>query len=141
MTAADYRIGHQPMEDGAPIHDREALESMLPGVVEHPEWYGVEAHARDEHRAILRALAGGPLSPVTIYRAVPPGVRTINPGDWVAVSEAYARGHAMLNDDPADDWPVLSATVYAGHVRNGGGDLAEWGYWGPTLDDLDPLQS
>lgn len=139
MAVADYRIGHQPFEDGAPIHNREALESMMQGVLEHPQWYGIEAHVREDHRAIVEAVAGGPLALVRIYRAVPPGVTAINHGDWVAVSESYARGHAMLNDDPADDWPVLSAEVPAESVRNGGGDIAEWGYWGPTLENLDPL--
>lgn len=125
----DYRGGHQPFEDGASLDDMTPIFGA--DVYAHPEWYVFgegEPYCRESVQVFLSA-RGKPDAPVTIYRAVPPGVDVINPGDWVAISEAYARNHAMQNDDPADDWPVISRRVTAREVRTGGSDLIEWGYF------------
>lgn len=126
----DYRGHHRPAEDG------DVLSALGTGtfpsdVCQHPEWYGGE-HAI-EAASVARTVQGRPDAEVVIYRAVPPGVSMIGTGDWVAVTEGYARQCAIRSEDPADDWPVISATVRAGDVRNGGGDLEEWGYWGPSV--------
>ena len=75
---------------------------------------------------------------MTEHRAAPRGVTHLNPGDWMQTTvPSYARQHGHRTADPKDDWPVCNkAQVAAKHVRNGGSDLKEWGYSGPST----PLQ-
>lgn len=127
----DHRLSHRPLDDGDPLHALGTVGVLRPDVYEHPEWYGW-GDLREVHRVML-SVRGRPDAPVRIYRAVPPGVSVILSGDWVTLTEAYARQHAARTDDPAEDWPVLSAVVAASSVRNGGNDVLEWGYWGPDL--------
>jgi len=60
---------------------------------------------------------------VTIYRIVPVGISTIRPGDWVALTRAYAstmpRGRGQR---------ILAQTVSAGDVVWAGTDENEWWY-------------
>lgn len=130
---SDYRGGHQPFAEGPTLDDMTPIFGE--DVYTHPEWYAFgegETYYRESVRTFLAA-RGCPDAEVTVWRAVPPGVDTINPGDWVALSEAYARQHAMQSDDPADDWPVYTATVTARDLYTGSGDILEWGYWGPPI--------
>lgn len=133
-VASDYWGGHRPFEDGDPLHDLGSEGTFPQDVYDHPEWYSFDGYER-EIGPILRAVRGKPDAMVTIYRALPPGApRVINTGDWVTLSERYARQHAMNSDDPTEDWPVISAQVPARTVRSGGNDIIEWGYWGgPVL--------
>lgn len=89
------------------------------------------AHPDDEYRlpnlhAIVPAeyLRHVPYRPgqttITIYRAVPVGVTEIRPGDWVALTRAYAQSHARGT--------VLAKTVPVAHVAWAGTDLNEWFY-------------
>ena len=115
---------HQPFEDG-PTLDR--MEEMFgEDVYAHPEWYSWEVDGGGQREAVRALLAsrGKPDARVTVYRAVPASVESINPGDWVTTSLAYARQHAMQDDDPANDWPVLSLVVRADEVRE---DVQRWG--------------
>lgn len=132
---------HRPDEFGAPINNLTSGEYGMPrDVYTHPQFY---THAGGRGRdpvtrrydlestlAILQLKGKPDNTPVTVYRAVPRGVTTINPGDWVAISKTYALRHS----DGMSDWgsmDVLEAKVPAKHVRNGGNDIIEWGYWGP----------
>lgn len=103
-------------------------------VYAHPENYthmsGQTASDRESVTA-LRATRGRPNAMVTVHRAAPAGVKTINPGDWVSTSRSYAQQHAMQGaEDGSEDWPVHSASVPAHTVRSGGNDIIEWGYQG-----------
>lgn len=127
---SDYRRSHQPFAAGPFLSDLTPIFGA--DVYAHPEWYSFghgESYERESVRVFL-SVRGRPDALVTVYRAVPPGVDTINPGDWVAISEAYARQHAIQDDDPANDWPVISRQVRAGEVCTGGSDLIEWGWAG-----------
>lgn len=123
-----YRNQHQPDLTG-PTLDR--LDDMFgPDVYTHPEWYSWAVDGGGQAEAI-RALLGArgcPDARVTVFRAVPPGTETINAGDWVTTSRAYAAQHAIRDNDPAHDWLVLSLVVRADEVRTGGSDILEWGY-------------
>lgn len=131
----DDRLAHQPLPDTDPLHDLGSVGTISPDVYEHPDWYGYgePAQLRAIHRVLL-SVRHRPDALVTIYRAVPEGVSVIRTGDWVSVTEGWARTHAIQNNDPGDDWPVLFARVPARTVRTGGGDIVEWGYWGPPLE-------
>lgn len=132
MTDTSYRGNHQPLTGTDPLHALGSKGSIPPDVYEHPEFYGwgddIGAHA-----AIIRKVRDCPDAVVRMYRAAPPGVTTINTGDWVAITEAYARTHAIHNNNPADDWPVYYADVPAHQLTTGNGDIMEWGYTGPAI--------
>jgi hypothetical protein len=141
----DYRGGHQPnWEEDPGAHE---VDKVYPDYYEHPEYYhhmmphrpeygGYEVQNNRYHRETRSALMkarGNPNASMDVYRAAPPHVKSINQGDWVTPSPEYARVHAMQNDNPADDWPVLHARAPAKHLRATGDMITEFGYSGPTV--------
>lgn len=147
-----YGGGHSPSEDDPPLHDLLAVEHFPRDVYENLRHYTFGEWGRESIR-VIQQVRGQPDAPVTIYRAVPPGVTEINTGDWVALERGYALNHAegriteewgdeaesWVDVDPPQDWPVLSITVPARMIRNGGNDLIEWGYFGPPVRGLTPI--
>lgn len=156
-TANDYRGQHAAPSDGAPLHDLLAVGFFPDDVYETLRHYthmsGQTRVDRESIRAVEQ-MRGKPNAMVTIYRSLPPNVDPhFNTGDWVALSETYAREHGggMGWDEwvePATpgvfedgegwvrregDWPVISAEVPVHTVLNGGNDIVEWGYHGPTI--------
>ena len=59
-----------------------------------------------------------------VWRAVPEGVTAISPGDWVALSEKYARAESQI-----EHAQVITATATASELWSEG-LLEEWGYQG-----------
>jgi len=116
----NYRIQHTaPTNDGyhVPLW---ALDRMVSDVYDRPQ----DHHGGDDP-TILRALAKTVLRSgaiVRIFRSVPAGVKRINPGDWVSLSEQYARD---ANDD---DHVLIWQDVPAEHVWWDGNSLFEYGY-------------
>lgn len=136
VAGLDYGGGHQPPRDSAFIYDlaNEEIGSFPSDVYDHPEWYWHSGEAYDRESArVIKQVRGKPEAMVTIYRAAPPGVARFDTGNWVAVSQAYARQHAAQDDDVGNDWPVYSASVSARTLRSGGNDIVEYGYWGPPI--------
>lgn len=133
----DYRGAHRaPTDDGYSNPITRLTDSFPEDVLDHPEYYG-SGEIDAETLAQLKRVAADPDATVTVYRAVPHGVASIHRGDWVSLSEGYARQHAMQDDDEANDWPVLRAEVPARLVFTDGNDLAEYGYDGEPLNGLD----
>lgn len=121
-----YRIQHRPGGPGfgAPFHDLNQLWGE--DIYEHPEWYdGMTGYGIEGIKRQLNEARNNPDFPVTIYRAMPPGITDINTGDWVTPSLSYARRHAI------QDWTVTKTTVPAKHLWTDS-DLHEWGYHGPS---------
>jgi hypothetical protein len=133
--AEEYQGSHRAPVDTVRLHDLLGAESTFSDdVYSHPQYYtfgGNEPYER-ESVEIIQRVRGNPDAEVTLYRAAPPGVTSINSGDWVAISESYARQHAMQDDDEANDWPVYTIKAKASDIRSGGNDLIEWGYHGPS---------
>ena len=132
-----YKLSHtapnlEDAEDGtaAPIW---ALDPVMPDVYTRPELY-THGPAWKTAARVAKSVEGKPDAMVTIYRAAPPSVGIIHDGDWVTTSLEYARIHACQDDDPANDWPVMTASVPARTLYNEG-DLCEYGYNGPALTD------
>jgi hypothetical protein len=129
----DYKLQHHAPGPGYghALHQLGEPGNVYPtDVHEHHDWYD----SRDDPHT-LRAMTqarGKPDHQVTVYRAVPHGVKSINKGDWVSLSPSYARDHGRQND-AKDDWPTLKAKVPAKHLF-GEGSLQEWGYHGPTVE-------
>jgi len=107
-------------------------DSVFPqDVLDHPDWYGAQHQSTIE---LVRRCVGRPDTTIHIYRAVPPGIRTINPGDWVAISYEYALSHSYglmdgTIDDGSTDGDIIHATTTADSLFSEG-YLEEWGYWG-----------
>ena len=133
-----YKLQHtaptaEDAEDGtaAPIW---ALDPIMPDVYTRPKLY---AHGPAWMAAarVAQSVEGKPDAMVTIYRAAPAAVGIIHTGDWVTTSLEYARMHACQDDEPANDWPVMVASVPARTLYSEG-DVCEYGYNGPALTGL-----
>ena len=84
-------------------------------------------YARESIDAIREAKASRSYT-ITIYRAVPKSVKekSARNGDWVTLSEAYARYHITLQD--WDGARIIKQTVPMDHVWWDANDINEWGY-------------
>jgi hypothetical protein len=125
-----YQTGHQPASDGAPLHDLTGGGEFYPEDVYSPRgrhiYAGYDETARADWAKAV-SYRNKPDSPVTIYRAVPKHVKDINPGDWVAISRAYAKEHG---EGPLNgDYHILSKSVPAKHVKTPADSISEWGYF------------
>lgn len=106
-----------------------------PDAFSNPRYHGY-GECDEETRRQLRRVRHAPEALVRIYRALPSGLGQINPGDWVTLSQDYARQHAMRDDHAANDWPIVFADVPARTVVSDGKDLDQYGYDGPPLTGL-----
>lgn len=135
----DYRMKHRSPGPGAiPIHDMTGSNSEG-GVPEdwytHPHYYTsgeVSPREQKSTQALYNRVRGNPEAPVNVYRALPGGHTHFNTGDWVTPSLEYARQHAVQDDDPSNDWPVIKTTVPAKHLWQDGNSYYEMGYHGPA---------
>ncbi len=86
-----------------------------------------EDYTRESIDAIREAKASRSYT-ITIYRAVPKSVKekSARNGDWVTLSEAYAKLHISLQD--WDGARIIKQTVPIDHVWWDGNDINEWGY-------------
>ncbi|QGJ94444.1 hypothetical protein SEA_ELITE2014_129 [Mycobacterium phage Elite2014] len=124
---SDYRGAHTaPTNDGYGV-SLDSLSDHTTDVYARPQ----DHHGGDdtETMAAVALARGNPKARVTIYRAVPHGVTTINAGDWVSLSEDYAREHG-----DTEGMTVLRATVRASQVWWDGNSLYEYGYDGPDTE-------
>jgi len=94
--------------------------------------------ANDESYQFARIYRNKPNATVTIYRAVPKGINTINRGDFVTLSPTYAKLHAEnvlgLKDGgkyvrTKTGGKVISKRVKAKEVFWDGNDVNEYGYF------------
>jgi hypothetical protein len=125
--ATDYRGYHTAPRRadgfGAPATD---VEEMMPDFYERPNIYTTGMPTADkESVSALMAIRGKPNKPVTIYRAVPEGADTINPGDWVTMSPTYAKQHLLSNLEAGH---VISKVIPAGDLWFDGDSINEFGY-------------
>ena len=86
-----------------------------------------EDYTRESIDAIREAKASRS-NTITIYRAVPKSVKekSARNGDWVTLSESYAKLHITLQD--WDGARIIKQTVPMDHVWWDGNDINEWGY-------------
>jgi hypothetical protein len=121
----DYRMSHRaPTRDGNPTADD--LSSVFDDI------YGANALRLNstgmpfDKKAIevIQSIRGNPDKEITIYRALPKGVKDINAGDWVTTTREYAEQHAKY--DP--DYVVISKKVKAKDIATDGNSIHEFGY-------------
>lgn len=129
----NYMGSHRPpgKHYGAPLHD---LTVLYPGDVYDNIFQYMSDASQREAAVKVAKYRGKADALVDVYRAVPEGVKNINPGDWVAMTEGYAKIHGMHREDPKKDMKVISAKVKASDLYNDGNSMEEWGYWGDTVE-------
>lgn len=124
-----YRGAHQaPTAGGA--NSLDSLSDIYPDDIYSDkglQYYGAGLAGEPESLDIMRQVVGKPNSEVTIYRAVPKGVKEINAGDWVALSKDYAKSHGGDWVD-GGQFDIISKKVKAKTLNTDGDALTEWGY-------------
>ena len=127
-TTNEYYLTHRAPDgiddEGFSKGAHELAEIFPPDVMEHPNWYCGNPDAVPISE--LKRIQGNPEAMVTVYRSAPKHIKIINNGDWVTLSKEYATQHGM-QENPADDWPVLESQIPAKFLWNDGNDLNEFG--------------
>ena len=131
-----YRMAHQPRPDGARLDDMTGGGEYFPSDIytDGLRLYGnPRSEADRESYAQILEARGNPEKEVTIYRAVPndESITTINAGDFVTLSRAYAEMHGAsgYGRDGTDAGKILSKTVKVKDLLSDGNDLNEFGYF------------
>lgn len=134
----DYMISHRP---GNPLEypdEVATVDKIMSGdyfpkdLLDHPDWYFADyGEYGDEKRLIslLKKAQKNPEMEVTIYRGAPSG--DLNQGDWVTLSEAYAKDYAVGGrhvDNPSSKVHSFKAKVK--DLSFDGDSIYEFGYWG-----------
>jgi len=89
--------------------------------------HGGPSQAMDNETAhILSKFRGQPDATVDVFRAVPKGVETIQPNDWVTINKNYAASHGKAN--LGEDFHIISKRVKASDVTSQGDSIHEFGY-------------
>ena len=114
---------------GAPMHDVTANGMYPKDFYEKSHHYvsGAETGTHESMSAV-RAVKGRRHAIVTVYRAIPHGLKgaKINEGDWVTPSREYAKEHGRSNLN--SKYRVISKRVKAGHLFNDANSINEWGF-------------
>lgn len=141
-TDTSYRGQHQPLNpDGgaARLDDVTKTPDGVPAgypddfySANGKKYYADYSDAAKESYDIIQSVKGQPDATVTIYRAVPQGVNTINPGDFVTLSKKYADDHAAsgYGRDGQQPGKVISEKVKVKDLFFDGNDVNEFGYFG-----------
>lgn len=96
----------------------------------NPEYYAYFKDKADrESWAVIKNVKGKPEAEVTIYRAVPEGIKDILPGDWVSLSKTYAKDHGKHHEDKSLDMPVISKKVKVKEVIWDNNSINEFAYY------------
>jgi hypothetical protein len=129
LSESDYRLQHKANK----LTTADNLEGGDTGF----EWeYVKQDHdltnkPTKESAAILLGLRGKPDKEVTIYRAVPNEVDSINVGDWVTLSKTYVEDYTYDKETPK----LLTKKVKASDLGWDGNDLNEFGYFPGGLSE------
>lgn len=139
QQAQAYMMNHRPTESGSFGYDITAggENAILPADAYNdlrrytsytaPEYL-------DETANQLNAVRNNPKGEVTIYRATPGD--TINEGDWITLSRAYADEHNRSQLGGKGN--ILEQRVPASDIQFAGDDLMEWGYFPQKSTTNDP---
>ena len=136
-----YRMQHQATEPelgAARLDDMTGGGTVFPDDIYSPQglrYYGNPNNKFDrESYEVIQKARNNPDMEITIYRAVPKGVKDINPGDFVTPSKAYAKDHAYsgygsMGNESGD---IISKKVKVKEIYSPGNDLNEFGYYPET---------
>lgn len=130
MASVDYRGWHTaPTREGSNSIDD--LADIYPDDIysnKGVQYYGTGDRTMDTKTIdTIKRMQGNPDAEITIYRAVPKGVKGINSGDWVTINKDYAKMHgdSWVEDGSYD---IISQKVKAKDIVTNGDSIHEWGY-------------
>ena len=129
LLDTSYRGGHSAPNAETYGATLDSLEGVMPADVyssRGKRLYGLGNPDVDaEWFAAAFKAKGKPDAEVTVYRAVPKGVKEINSGDWVTTSKTYADMHGERT--VGDEYEILSKKVRAKTLASEGYPY-EFGY-------------
>jgi hypothetical protein len=113
------------------------IEKVMPGIMDKeqgPNLYrtGHGLQSDKESFDVLYGLTGDPDQEITIYRAVPKGVTSINSGDWVSLSPTYAAEH--LDSVLLGKGAVVSKKVKVSELYTDGNSINEFAWHSGGVD-------
>lgn len=125
----DYRGAHTaPRKEG--LNTLDDPTDMFGDDIYSPQaarYFGHGDKAMDEASARkIQSFKGKPDAEVTIYRAVPKGVKDINAGDWVTINKKYAQEHGESHID--GEFDIIEKKVKAKELTTDANSIHEWGY-------------
>jgi len=88
------------------------------------QYFGTGSSYDNKAIRIIQGMKGKPEKAVTIYRAVPSNVKSINASDWVTTTKEYAQDHM----EGEKGWHILSKKVKAKDIATDGNSIHEFGY-------------
>lgn len=88
------------------------------------QYFGTGSSYDNKAIRIIQGMKGKPEKAVTIYRAVPKDVKSINSSDWVTTTKEYAQDHM----EGEKGWHILSKKVKAKDIATDGNSIHEFGY-------------
>ena len=136
QSTDEFRMSHR-----APSYDEDGTDKSLIDVANNKdnirdsleEQFRMN-HDRNREESVaaisqaIQEIEQGKNPTVTIYRAVPKSLKegSVRNGDWVTLSEAYAKQHGRhaLNGD----YRIMKESVPADNLYWDGNDINEWGY-------------
>jgi len=137
VVDTSYRLQHKPNPDGARLDDMTKGGEVFPDDIYSSNgllYYGNPKSLSDRQSfEVIQKVKGNPDAEVTIYRAVPnqDNITTINSGDFVTLSEDYAKLHGQsgYGVDGSEAGKILSKKVKVRDLFSEGNDLNEFGYF------------
>jgi len=130
VPPSEYRGYHKaPRIEGANTGDN--LKDIFPDDIYTPkgvQYYGTGDKAMDTKSiSIIQSMRNKPDKEITVYRAVPKGVKDFNDGDWITINPDYAKWHgeSWVEDGKFD---IISKKVKAKYISTNGDSIHEWGY-------------
>lgn len=138
----EYRGAHVMRKDStaSPLYDLLQSGQVAKDFYDEIHHYAYLNDPTDKESVrVIRYARNKPDAIVTIYRAVPKGVKEINPGDWVSLSKLYAKEHGMHHEDSKLDMPVISKKVKAKDVWWDGNDVNEFSYFPEAVNENESL--
>jgi hypothetical protein len=88
------------------------------------QYFGTGSTYDEKAISIIQSMRDNPEKQVTIYRAVPKSVKSINATDWVTTTREYAQEHL----EGEKGWHILSKKVKAKDIATDGNSIHEFGY-------------
>lgn len=128
-------------EDNTTLDDMTKGGQLIPDdFYDKPQFYAdINDAASKESFSVIKKAKGNPDAEITIYRAVPQGIKDIEEGDWVSLSPTYAKQHGLHPTDETQDMPVISVKVKAKDIVWDGNDVNEFAYF-PISKPIKPQE-
>ena len=123
-----YGSSHEaPSNDGfcVPLND---LTGLYPSDIYSSNAYRLYGEGRSYAKKtmdLIQSYKSKPEASVTIYRAVPKKISSINRGDWITLTKEYASEHGKRI---LKDFTLLSKVVKAKQVWSNADSIYEFGY-------------